>query len=71
VTDLRVTRRELLKLFGGYRGVRLIHFLAMSGMLAFVPGHLLMVALHGRDNFASMLTGWKEHPEYIPREPGR
>lgn len=61
----------LERLFGGYRGVRLIHFLAMCGMLAFVPGHLLMVGLHGWDNFASMLTGWKEHPGYMPREPGR
>jgi Ni/Fe-hydrogenase b-type cytochrome subunit len=58
-------------LFGGYRGVRLTHFLAMCGMLAFVPGHLLMVGLHGWDNFVSMLTGWKEYPEYMPREPGR
>jgi thiosulfate reductase cytochrome b subunit len=49
-------------LFGGYPGARLVHFLAMCGMLAFVPGHLLLVALHGWDNFASMLTGWKQHP---------
>jgi len=58
-------------LFGGYAGARLVHFLAMCGMLAFIPGHLLMVGLHGWDNFASMLTGWKQHPEYIPKESGR
>ena len=55
--------------FGGYHGARLVHFLAMCGLLAFVPGHLVMVALHGWDNFASMLTGWKRHPEYTqPQE---
>jgi Ni/Fe-hydrogenase b-type cytochrome subunit len=52
--------------FGGYHGARLIHFLAMCGILAFIPGHLIMVALHGWDNFTSMLTGWKQRPEYIP-----
>jgi thiosulfate reductase cytochrome b subunit len=55
-------------LFGGYHGARLVHFLAMCGILAFIPGHLVMVALHGWDNFASMLTGWKRHPEYIPQD---
>jgi Ni/Fe-hydrogenase b-type cytochrome subunit len=58
-------------LFGGYHGARLLHFLAMCGIVAFVPGHLLMVAIHGWDNFASMLTGWKRHPEYVVREDAR
>ncbi len=53
-------------LLGGYHTARLLHFLAMCGFLAFVPGHLIMVALHGWDNFASMITGWKRHPEYTP-----
>ena len=52
--------------FGGYDGARLIHFLSMCGLLAFVPGHLIMVLLHGWDNFASMVTGWKRYPEYTP-----
>ena len=55
-------------LFGGYDGARLVHFLAMCGILAFIPGHVVMVALHGWDNFASMLTGWKRHPEYVPQD---
>jgi Ni/Fe-hydrogenase b-type cytochrome subunit len=55
-------------LFGGYHGARLVHFLAMCGLLAFIPGHLVMVAVHGWDNFASMLTGWKQHPEYVPQD---
>jgi Ni/Fe-hydrogenase b-type cytochrome subunit len=54
----------LALLFGGYHGARLVHFLAMCGLLAFVPAHLLMVAIHGWDNFQSMLTGWKMYPEY-------
>lgn len=51
-------------LFGGYDGARLVHFVAMCGLLSFIPGHLVMVLLHGWDNFASMLTGWKQRPEY-------
>jgi len=43
--------------FGGLRLTRIWHFAAMSGLLAFVPGHLVMVALHGWPNFASMWTG--------------
>jgi len=43
---------------------RLWHFLAMCGFLAFIPGHLVMVALHGWNNFVSMLVGWKKDPEY-------
>ena len=57
--------------FGGYHGARLVHFLAMCGLLAFIPGHLVMVALHGWDNFASMLIGWKRHPEYTPSQEAR
>ena len=44
--------------------------LAMCGFLALIPGHLLMVAVHGWSNFASMLVGWKEDPEYgAPERP--
>ena len=58
-------------LFGGYHGARLVHFLSMCALLAFIPGHLIMVVLHGWDNFASIITGWKRHPEYVAveREP--
>ncbi len=55
--------------FGGFDGARLVHFLAMCGLLSFIPGHLVMVALHGWDNFASMFTGWKHKPEYTPERP--
>jgi Ni/Fe-hydrogenase b-type cytochrome subunit len=58
-------------LFGGYQTTRLLHFIAMCGLIAFIPGHLVMVALHGRDNVASMITGWKRRPEYGPPPAGR
>jgi thiosulfate reductase cytochrome b subunit len=45
--------------------IRIYHFAAMIGFLSFVPGHLLMVALHGWSNFYSMLTGWKREPDYL------
>jgi Ni/Fe-hydrogenase b-type cytochrome subunit len=51
----------LVDALGGFRQVRLWHFGAMCGLLAFIPGHLAMVAIHGWSNFASMWTGWKRH----------
>jgi Ni/Fe-hydrogenase b-type cytochrome subunit len=51
-------------LFGGFHLTRVWHFAAMCGFLAFIPGHLIMVALHGWSNFFSMLSGWKRDPEY-------
>ncbi len=51
-------------LFGGFHLTRLWHFAAMCGFLAFIPGHLIMVLLHGWANFFSMLSGWKREPEY-------
>ena len=58
-------------LFGGYHNARLIHFLAMGAMLGFIPGHLIMVALHGWDNFTSMVTGWRRRPDYTTPGAGR
>ncbi len=52
-------------LFGGFRLTRIWHFVSMCGFVAFIPGHLVMVALHGWNNFYSMITGWKRDPEYI------
>jgi Ni/Fe-hydrogenase b-type cytochrome subunit len=50
---------------GGYHFTRIWHFVAMCGFLAFIPGHLIMVLLHGWSNFYSMLAGWKRDPEYF------
>ena len=55
-------------MFGGFHLTRVWHFIAMCGFVAFIPGHLLMVALHGWNNFMSMLTGWKADPEYLAAE---
>ncbi len=44
-------------LIGGFHWARLWHFVIMWAMLAFIFGHLVMVALHGWSNFVSMLTG--------------
>lgn len=35
----------LRELMGGYEGARRVHFFAMAGLVAFVAGHVLMVAL--------------------------
>lgn len=51
-------------LMGGFHWARLWHFVVMWVMLAFVFGHLVMVLVHGWNNFVSMLTGWKKDPEY-------
>ena len=54
----------LARIMGGFHWARLWHFLIMWALLAFVFGHLIMVILHGWNNFLSMLTGWKKDPEY-------
>jgi thiosulfate reductase cytochrome b subunit len=55
----------LAALMGGFHFARGWHFLAMVGFLSFIPGHLIMVAIHGWDNFYSMMIGWKRDPEYL------
>ena len=56
---------SIVWLLGGFSAIRIYHFAAMAGFLAFIPGHLIMVALHGWNNFASMWTGWKKKPDYL------
>ncbi len=51
--------------FGGFQWARLVHFGVMVAILAFLGGHLVMVALHGWQNFVSMLSGWKRNPDYL------
>jgi hypothetical protein len=38
----------------------------MLGLVSFMPGHLIMVALQGWSNFYSMLIGWKKAPRTTP-----
>jgi len=56
----------LASLMGGFHWARLWHFSVLCALLLFVFGHLIMVILHGWNNFTSMLTGWKRNPEYLP-----
>jgi thiosulfate reductase cytochrome b subunit len=51
-------------MMGGFHWARLWHFLVMWAILAFLFGHLVMVTLHGWNNFMSMLTGWKKDPDH-------
>lgn len=51
-------------MMGGFHWARLWHFLIMWALIAFAFGHLIMVILHGWNNFLSMLIGWKKNPEY-------
>lgn len=51
-------------MMGGFHYARIWHFTVMWLILLFVAGHLIMVILHGWNNFVSMLTGWKKDPEY-------
>lgn len=55
----------LAYLMGGFHLARVWHFAVLCGLLLFVVGHLVMVVLHGWDNFISMLTGWKKDPKYL------
>jgi Ni/Fe-hydrogenase b-type cytochrome subunit len=55
----------LTQMLGGFGTVRVLHFATMGGFLAFIPGHLLMVALHGWNNFHAMMIGWKRNPDYL------
>jgi thiosulfate reductase cytochrome b subunit len=45
-------------LFGGYDGARVIHFISLIALGAFVVGHVVMVALHPR-TVPTMITGGK------------
>jgi thiosulfate reductase cytochrome b subunit len=46
----------LREAMGGYEGARLVHFYAMAALLAFVAGHVLMVALVPR-TLITMIRG--------------
>jgi thiosulfate reductase cytochrome b subunit len=46
----------LRELMGGYEGARRVHFFAMTTVVAFVAGHLLMVALVPR-TLVAMIRG--------------
>ena len=53
-----VQLHRLSWLMGGYDAARVIHFFAMLGLLAFVIGHVVMVAIQWR-KLPEMITGGK------------
>jgi Ni/Fe-hydrogenase b-type cytochrome subunit len=53
-------------LAGGFHLARTWHFAVLWLFVLFVLGHLVMVILHGWNNFVSMITGWKRDPDYLP-----
>jgi Ni/Fe-hydrogenase b-type cytochrome subunit len=52
----------LATLMGGFHLARLWHFGVLCALIFFVIGHLVMVLLHGWNNFMSMISGWKRDP---------
>jgi thiosulfate reductase cytochrome b subunit len=56
----------LASLMGGFHWARVWHFGVLCALILFVVGHLVMVALHGWNNFMSMISGWRRNPEYLP-----
>ncbi|WP_167362714.1 cytochrome b/b6 domain-containing protein [Pandoraea faecigallinarum] len=46
----------LVAVFGGFQGARLVHFIAMAGLVAFIAVHVAMVALVPR-TLRTMITG--------------
>jgi thiosulfate reductase cytochrome b subunit len=50
--------RSLAWFFGGYDGARAVHFLGLMALVAFLLGHLVMVAIHWRSSI-EMVTGGK------------
>jgi Ni/Fe-hydrogenase b-type cytochrome subunit len=50
-------------LMGGFQRARVWHFVILWAIVAFVFGHIVMVVLHGWNNFLSMFTGWKRESD--------
>ena len=49
----------LAAMFGGYDGARVVHWLALLGLVAFTVGHIALVLLHPR-SIVDMVTGGKK-----------
>lgn len=49
----------LSQMLGGYESSRFLHFLCMSGILLFIPVHLIQVARSGWNNFRAMVAGYE------------
>ena len=61
----------LERLFGGFQGVRIVHFLAMAGISAFVLVHVALVLLVPK-TLVAMVLGKASSPAHAtPPEAGR
>ena len=49
-------------MMGGFHLARVWHFAVLCALLLFLIGHLIMVLIHGWNNFVSMLSGMEEKP---------
>ncbi len=56
-----VQLQSLAWLMGGYDGARVVHFLALLGLIGFVILHVIMVVVHYRQ-FPEMVTGGEREP---------
>lgn len=54
-------------LFGGYEGARLVHFICMSLICAFIVMHLALVAIVP-STFIPMITGWARKSAHAEKE---
>jgi thiosulfate reductase cytochrome b subunit len=59
ITGVLLLQPALLSLrpAAAWQLTRALHFISLCGLLAFLPGHLIMVALAGRQPMLSMITG--------------
>ena len=48
----------LERAFGAYDGARVVHFICMALLAAFLVPHVVLVFADGWDTFRSMVTGW-------------
>ena len=48
----------LERLFVSYDGARVVHFLCMVALAAFIVPHIVLAVADGWDTLRSMVTGW-------------
>jgi thiosulfate reductase cytochrome b subunit len=58
----------LERLFVNYDGARIVHFVCMAVLTAFLVPHVALVIADGWDTFRSMVTGWSAHVKETSHE---
>jgi thiosulfate reductase cytochrome b subunit len=56
------------RLFVNYNGARLVHFVCMAVLTAFLLPHVALVIADGWDTFRSMVTGWSSRVKEAPHD---